>query len=149
MVHHGNALRHSAQRKREVDALRLANGEGNPGAALFVESIGVHGDGVGADWDGGGCVSSIGAGLQMALVARLVVMDQDGCTGDERARGVGNRAGDGAADHLRPGAHWQDKDESQQACDEEGDRRQTSGRHAIHSVLLVICVGAQIRRVFD
>jgi len=67
--------------------MRLADGEGHTAAALLAESGGVGGDGVAADGHGRRGVASVGTGLEVALVARLVVMDEDGGIGDGRAGG--------------------------------------------------------------
>jgi hypothetical protein len=98
-----DGLGDAGEREREVDKLRLADRERDCGAALLAESGGVSGDGVAADGDRRCGVAAIGAGLEMALVAGLVVVDEDGGVGDGRARRVRDCAGDGSADDLRGG----------------------------------------------
>ena len=50
------------------------------------EAVGVGGDGVGADGDGGGGVAAVGAGGEAALVAGLVIVDEDAVRWRRRLR---------------------------------------------------------------
>jgi hypothetical protein len=49
LVLDGDGLGDAADGEREVDELRLADGEGDTGAALVAEAAGFGGDGVGAN----------------------------------------------------------------------------------------------------
>jgi hypothetical protein len=117
----GDVLGDAGEREREIDKLRLADGERDSGAALLAESGGVGGDGVAADGDRRRGVAAIGAGLEMALVARLVVVDQDGGVGDGCAGGVGDCAGDGSADDLRGGVRGEGDEQGEKNVGEDCD----------------------------
>ncbi len=83
---------------------------------------GRYGDGVGADRDGWRGVAAIGAGGEMALVAGLVVVDEHLGIGNDGAGGVGDCAGDGAADDLRGSLREARRTDAMRRAEEAGTR---------------------------
>ena len=113
----------------EVDLLALAYGEGDSGAVLRGEAVELDGDGVGADRDGGGGVAAVGAGGEVALVAGLVVVDEDLGVGEGGSGGVGDGAGEGSADYL--GVEGGEGEDEEERCNEEFSRvREGAGVHS-------------------
>jgi hypothetical protein len=99
-VFDGNLLIDGVDSEFDVDLLALAYGEGDSGAALGGEAGELDCDGVGTDRDGGGGEAAIGAGGEAALVASLVVVDEDLGVGQARTGGVGDGARESSAYYL-------------------------------------------------